>query len=464
MTAPARAAAHRVLRDVHTGRCDLAHAQARARRALHGPRDRALATEIALGTLRRRAALDHLLQGVSSRALDTLDPDVLDLLRAAAYQLRHLQRVPAHAVVDDAVALTRTMGNVRAAGYVNAVLRTLASQPAPPPLPPRPAGAAAAGSGLDRTQALEYLATTQSHPRWLVERWLDRHGFEAAERWTSFNNAAPPMALRVNQLKITPKTLTAQLAEQGVEVVPGRWSPATLVVTRGNPLATPLAAGGLFQVQDEASQLVAELVRARPGDRVLDACAAPGGKTVAIVGAMADQGLLVAGDLRPARLSLLADTLARCGCRCTRIVRLDARRPLPFGPAFDWVLVDAPCSGLGTLRRDPDIRWRRAPEELEPLARVQSALLDAAAAVVVPGGRLVYATCSSEPEENQQVVEAFLGRATAFTVEPPAARRLAPLLDAAGCLQTLPHRDALEAFFAAVLRRDGRPAGDLRYT
>ena len=244
----------------------------------------------------------------------------------------------------------------------------------------------------------------------------------------------------------------------------GRWSPATLVVTRGNPLATTLARRGLFLVQDEASQLVAELVRARPGDRVLDACAAPGGKTVAIAGAMADRGLLVAGDLRRARLALLADTLAGCGCRSARIVRLDARAPLPFGPAFDWVLVDAPCSGLGTLRRDPDIRWRRTPDELPALARVQSALLDAAAAVVAPGGRLVYATCSSEPEENRHVVEAFLGRAPGFTVDPPRAPHLAPLLDAAGCVQTLPHRDSLEAFFAAVLRRDSRPAHDLRYT
>ena len=464
MTAPARAAAHRVLRDVHTGRRDLAHAQARVRRSLADPRDRALVAEIALGTLRWRAALDHLLQQVSSRGLDTVDPDVLDLLRAAAYQLRHLQRVPAHAVVDDAVALTRTVGRAHAAGYVNAVLRALAARPATAALPPRPADAAAAGRDLDRKQALAYLGTTQSHPRWLVERWLDRHGFEVAERWTSFNNTAAPITLRVNRLRTSPADLAAQLVEQGVEVAAGRWSPATLVVTRGNPLATELAGRGLFLVQDEASQLVAELVRARPGDRVLDTCAAPGGKTVAIAGAMADRGLLVAGDLRPARLSLLADTLAGCGCRSTRIVRLDARRPLPFGPAFHWVLVDAPCSGLGTLRRDPDIRWRRTPDELRPLAQMQSALLDAAAAVVAPGGRLVYATCSSEPEENQHVVEAFLGRAAGFTVEPPGAPQLAALLDAGGCVQTLPHRDSLEAFFAAVLRHDSRPARDLRYT
>ena len=453
MTAPARAAAHRVLRAVHSGRCDLPQAQARARRALDDPRDRALAAEIAIGTLRWRAALDCVLAQASSRALDTLDPDVLDVLRAAAYQLRHLQRVPAHAVVHDAVALTRTTARARAAGFVNAVLRTLARQPQAAALPARPAGAGRAG-GADRRQALAWLATTQSHPHWLVERWLDRYGFDAAARWTSFNNAAAPIALRANTLRISPAALAEQLASRGVEVAPGRWSPAALIVTRGNPLATDLAADGLFQVQDEASQLVAELVRARPAERVLDACAAPGGKTVAIAGAMANRGLLVAGDRRAARVALLADRLASCGCGNTRAVRLDARGPLPFGAVFDWVLVDAPCSGLGTLRRDPDIRWRRRPDELKALGRLQSDLLAGTAAVVAPGGRLVYATCSSEPEENQDVVEAFLERAAEFRVEPPATPRLAALVDAGGRLRTLPHRDGLEAFFAVVLRRD----------
>lgn len=452
MTAPARAAAHRVLRDVHSGRCDLPQAQARARRALDDPRDRALAAEIAIGTLRWRAALDCVLAQASSRALDTLDPDVLDVLRAAAYQLRHLQRVPAHAVVHDAVALTRTTARARAAGFVNAVLRTLAGRPQAAALPTRPAGAGRVG-GLDRQRALAWLATTQSHPRWLVERWLDRYGFDAAARWTSFNNAAAPITIRANTLRISPPALAEQLASRGVEVAPGRWSPAALIVTRGNPLATDLAAAGLFQIQDEASQIVAELVRARPAERVLDACAAPGGKTVAIAGAMANRGLLVAGDRRPARLALLADRLARCGCGNTRTVRLDARGPLPFGAVFDRVLVDAPCSGLGTLRRDPDIRWRRRPDELQALGRLQSALLAGAATVVAPGGRLVYATCSGEPEENQDVVEAFLEREAEFRVEPPVAPHLEALVDAGGRLRTLPHRDGLEAFFAVVLRR-----------
>ena len=454
MTAPARAAAYRVLRDVHSGRFDLATAQARAARSLHDPRDRALAAEISTGTLRWRARIDHLLARVSSRRLDRIDPEVLDILRAAGHQILHLERVPDHAAVDDAVALTRSVRKTSAAAFVNAVLRALASRPQLDELPARPAAASAAGT-IDRKQALAYLSITRSHPRWLVERWLDRYGFEAADRWTSFNNEPAPVTLRVNTIKTSVEALTALLAARGVMVAPGRWSSRTLVVQQGNPLATDLAGQGLFLAQDEASQLVAELVAARPGQRVLDACAAPGGKTAAIAGGMADRGLIVAADLRPARVALLARTLAGCGCRSVRVVRLDARRTLPFAPVFDRVLVDAPCSGVGTLRRDPDIRWRCTPGDLPALAATQAALLRAAAAVVVPGGRLIYATCSSEPEENEAVVERLLAGGAPFARERPAGNAPSQLIDGQGQLRTLPHRDGLEAFFAAVLRRNG---------
>ena len=458
MTAPARAAAHRILRDVHTGRADLPHAQARERRALTESRDRALASEIVIGTLRWRAALDHVLTQVSSRPLAALDADILDLLRASAYQLLYLDRVPNHAVVHDAVGLTRELRKRSAAGFVNAVLRAIASRDPVVCLPPRPASAAGSPDSLDRDEALDYLSTTLSHPRWLVERWLDRYGFEAAERWASFNNEPAPITLRVNTLTTSPAALVGELEARGVEVSPGRWSPQSLVVTRGNPLATDLADSGLFLIQDEASQLVAELVAACPNDRVLDACASPGGKTVVIAGTMSDQGLLVAADLRPRRVALLSRTLAQHRCGCARVVRLDSRHSQPFASVFDWVLVDAPCSGLGTLRRDPEIRWRRSPEDLPTLAARQSALLAAAATVVSPGGHLVYATCSSEPEENQQVVERFLKTEPRFTVEPPVARHVAAFIDANGYFQCLPHRDALEAFFAVVLRRSTNSA------
>jgi 16S rRNA (cytosine967-C5)-methyltransferase len=443
---------------------DLAHAQARVRKDLPDTRDRALATEVVTGTLRWRARLDHIIQQASSRPLGRIDPDVLDLLRLSAYQLLHLERVPDHAVVDDAVGLVRSLGKSSASPFVNAVLRAVVRRRATLDLPQPPSSARQTSASRDeeheddedRTEdeaaLLDYLATTLSNPRWLAERWYRRYGFEATEQWLHFNNTAAPVALRVNTLRRTPDQLASELAAHGVDTARSRWTPDALIVTQGNPTTTPLANQGLFWLQDEASQLVAELVMAQPGQRVLDTCASPGGKALVVASTLDDEGLLVCGDLRPRRVAILKEILAGVGPDCTRIVRFDARRP-PCGPVFDWVLLDAPCSGLGTLRRDPDIRWRRLPDDLESLAAMQLTLLEGAASAVAVGGHLVYATCSSEPEENQLVVSRFLETHPHFRLEPPSQPRLSALVDGEGFFQTLPHRDGLEAFFAATLGR-----------
>lgn len=454
MIAPARRAAHRVLRSVHARRADLSTALARARRPLDDARDRALAGEIAAGTLRWRAAADHLLAQVSSRPLDALDVDVLDLLRAAVYQLRWLERVPARAVVHDAVELARELGPAGTDRFVNGVLRTLSDERRPTSLPARPPPPT--GADEDRRAVLDYLSVTQSHPRWLVERWLDRHGMDAASSWVRFNNEPPPVTLQANQLKGSVQDLTDRLATCGVQTTPARWAPGALRVTAGLPLATPLNAEGRLLVQDEAAQLVTALVDAGPDARVLDVCAAPGGKAVGLAGAMANHGLLVAADLRPRRLALLKETLNRCGVRCGHVVRLDGAASLPFDAVFDRVLVDAPCSGLGTLRSDPDIRWRHPPESLRTLATRQLTLLSQAAAVVRRGGMLVYATCSSEPEENEEVIGRFETMHPDFSVVTPAEPRLSRFIDAVGHFRTLPFRDGLQAFYGAVLRRHTR--------
>jgi 16S rRNA (cytosine967-C5)-methyltransferase len=248
--------------------------------------------------------------------------------------------------------------------------------------------------------------------------------------------------------------VAASLAAAGVETEPTRHAPDGLVVTAGNPLRMP--ADGSFLVQDEASQLVSVVAGARPGERVLDLCASPGGKTVAMAADMEDRGVLVACDVRARRVHLLRDTVRLSGARCIRLTRVPAAGPLPFDPVFDRVLVDAPCSGLGTIRRDPDIRWRRDERDLPALAADQLALLERAASVLRAGGRLVYATCSSEPEENEAVVDAFLSRHTEFTpvdLRQDAAPLLKPLLDGRGMLRTQPFVHGLEAFFAAVLLR-----------
>src|SRR5687767_5457962 len=431
MTAPARTAAYHALRAVAANREDLPTALARSRTHLDDDRDRGLAAEIVTGALRWQRSLDYLIEHFAQRPLRKIDGDVLVILRLSVYQLLHLDRVPASAVVDDAVDLTRGARKQSASGFVNAVLRSLLRQRHRLPLPARPEM-----SG-DRDAALQYLGITHSHPEWLVARWLDRHGLDAAERWVRFNNETPALTVRANRLRLSRDQLRAALADQGVETEPTRHAPDGLIVVEGNPLHAE-ANDGSFFVQDEASQLVSIVAGARPGERVLDLCASPGGKTTAMAADMNDSGVIIASDVRARRLTLLRDTVESSGARHVHVVHVPASGALPFRLPFDRVLVDAPCSGLGTVRRDPDIRWRRAERELAGLARDQIALLSRAADAVAPGGRLVYATCSSEAEENEQVVDRFLEEHAGFELIDLRGESalLTPLLDDRGMLRT----------------------------
>jgi 16S rRNA (cytosine967-C5)-methyltransferase len=348
------------------------------------------------------------------------------------------------------VDLTRRAGKRSAAGFVNALLRTISRQRKVLPLPKRPS------AGSTREEVLDYLSVALSHPRWLAARWLDRFGFEAAEAWLAFDNAPAPLTLRANRLRLERDGLERRLAGEGVVVRPARFAPDGFIVETGQPLAGSGLDAGWFVVQDEASQLVPLLAGERPGECVLDACASPGGKTTALAAAMADRGVLVACDVRDKRIDLLRRTVAASGATNVHIVQADLLRPLPLGARFDCVLLDAPCSGLGVLRRDPDIRWRRRESDLAKLAAAQQQMVRHAAMVVAPGGRLVYATCSSEPEENEAVVESFLAESRHFVRRDAreASRTLpAAVVDERGYLRTLPHRHGLEAFFGAVLER-----------
>ena len=453
MIAPARVAAYDILCAVSAGNADLPTAMALARAGLHDDRDRALAAEIATGVQRWRAALDHLIVEFSKRAIVRLDPEIVEILRLSAYQLLHLTRVPAAAVVDDAVDLTKRAGKRSASGFVNAVLRTISRRRASLPLPPRPSDPA------DRDAALEYFSVTLSHPRWLAGRWYERLGFEAAEAWMQFNNTPGSVTLRANRLQLTRESLAQRLTADEIQVHPTVYAPDGLVVDEGHPLRGTGQEQGWFVVQDEASQLVTLLAGDRPLPRVLDTCASPGGKTTALAALMEGHGLLIACDVRDRRVDLLRRTVAASGAGNVRIVQADLLAPLPFTSVFDCVLVDAPCSGVGTLRRDPDIRWRRREHDLPSLAAAELTMLRHAAAQVAPAGRLVYATCSSEPEENEGVVAAFLAATPGFTALHAglATARLAEaLIDHRGHLRTQPHLHGLEAFFGAVFER--RPA------
>lgn len=461
MIAPARVAAFRVCDQVERGEATLPDALAHL--TLHDARDRALAAEIATGVFRWRAALDHVIAGQLTRAIERVDAVVLGILRISAYQLLFLDRVPARAVVDDAVSLARQRKRTSAAGFVNAVLRKIAGQSREALLPP-PGHA-------------DYLTVTLSHPRWLIERWTARYGAEATERWARFDNTVAPLTLRANTLRTSREALAAELAEFAVETDPAPFAPDGLIVRTGHPLRTPLATSGRFVAQDEASQVVGSLAQAAcvflhasrgpiaAPLRVLDACAAPGGKTLALAAAVGAAGdhQLFAADRRARRMQLLRETLAAAGATTVKLVQLDLEGGLPFprgeAAAFDLILVDAPCSGLGTLRREPEIRWRRTDADLPGFAHRQRRMLHEAASALRPGGLLLYATCSSEPDENEQVAAAFRDEHPQFvSVDPrawPLPEAIAPLINDAGHLRTLPHQHGLEAFFAAAFQRRG---------
>jgi 16S rRNA (cytosine967-C5)-methyltransferase len=452
MISPARVAALTALNDVNARRHDLPAAIARVRPGLKDERDRALATDLVTGTLRWQQQLDYLIEHFARRPPAKLDFEVLQILRLGAYQLIHLDRVPASAAVNDAVAQTRRAKKTSAAGLVNAVLRAIAASKAKGALPVP-----------DKTDELTYLEVSLSHPRWLAERWLRKLGFADTEARETFNNTPSPLTIRVNRLKTEPQALVEALAKLDVDVVPARYAPDAFVVRTGNPLRTPLAHSGMFFLQDEASQLVSLLGAVKPGMRVLDACASPGGKTTAMAAFANDRAEIVAADLRSARVQLLRDTVRSSGAHSIRIVQADLEAGLPFGPIFDLVFVDAPCSGLGTIRRDPDIRWRRTAADLPDLATAQNRMIRNAAQAVAPRGTLVYSTCSSEPEENEAVVAGFVAGNPSFrpvdlhddlhAARSPHLAALEPVLDPAGFLRTLPEKHGLEAFFGAVLRR-----------
>lgn len=425
MIAPARRAAVDALRQIDESDVDMGAAIAGVRATLTDQRDHGLLLELVGGTLRMRAAIDYQLALRVTRPLAKLDAAVLRILRLSAFQLLYLSRLPASAVINDAVELTRRAGKSSASGLANAVLRALSRERQtltwPPPGDP------------------DHLAIVYSHPRWLIERWSARYGVDDTIAWLAFNNQPATLCLAANRHLTTREALAEELASDGVTTAPTQRASNGLNVLDGRALNTRAFREGRCLVQDEASQLISELAAHAARGRVLDLCASPGGKTLALSAAVGARGVVIATDIRSHRIRLLAKTLSRCRVPNAKVVHV-SDGPLPFrDQTFDLVLIDAPCSGLGTVRRDPDIRWRRTAQDLPRLAAAQVALLTNAAGLVKPGGTIVYSTCSSEPEENSEVVAAFLAGHPQFS----ETRRH----------ETLPFRDQLEAFFGSVLER-----------
>jgi 16S rRNA (cytosine967-C5)-methyltransferase len=403
------------------------------------PLDRNLATEIVMGVLRWRSVLDDTIAHFSFTPFRKLDLEVLTALRMGVYQKQFLSKIPAHASVNETVELVKQAKKVSATGLVNAVMRKIKS--------------AAYDPHASALNGMSYLTSSLAHPKWLVERWVNELGDANAKSICEYDQRVP-----VTTLRLSSPDDENMLAQQGIQLATGALMKNARVVTGGELSATILS-DNTIAIQDEGSQLVAALVG--DGQRILDCCAAPGGKTAAMATRL-PSAEIIATELHPHRATLLRKLAPQSN---VQVITADALA-LPYGPEFDRVLADVPCSGTGTLARNPEIKWKLKPEDLTDLQARQIAILCAAMRHVAPGGRLVYSTCSLEPEENEQVIVACLQDASDFRIIP-MRQELARLqksddlvwknidqLISGDFLRTIPGVQPCDGFFAAILEKN----------
>ena len=407
--------------------------------------DRRLATELVMGVLRWRGELDFQIETISGRPLERLDSEVGTILRLGVYQIQFLEKVPKAATVNEAVQMTKAVHKRSAAGFVNAVLRKC-----------EPGRGAARLERFDGLGEATRASVRRATPGWLFERWADM-----ALRLAWASTQVPPTVLRVVDRAHHVARLREELALEGIQARPGRFSSRALVVESGNVQASQALRQGSVVIQDEASQLITDLLMPQPGQRVLDLCAAPGIKAGQIA-QMLGSGTLVTCDRSVSRLRTMAKLLPNWIPRGVKwlAVRLDATQALPFGCQFERILLDAPCSGTGTLARNPEIKWRLQPADLKRLAEAQVKMLKNALGSLSGAGRLVYATCSLEPEENEGVVKRALEESPGYLLASPSELKsaypaLSPLFDPQGYLSTRPDLYTMDGFFAAVIVRKG---------
>ena len=411
--------------------------------------DRALAVQLAAGTIQRLNTLDWALSIHLDKDLDSLTPPIRNILRLGLYQFFYLQRIPDYAVVDQAVRLAHRYGHRGTAGLVNALLRKLAGQFNNLPWPDK-----------DKNP-VDYLALTESFPRWIIKRMLNDFSFLETAQWCAANNRKPHLSIRPNRLRISPAGLAEKLGHEGYSISENTGSvPGLLYLAPGqNPAASDSFREGLFTIQGESSALVPPLLEPHPGDTLIDLCSAPGGKTTHLAELIEDCGKVYAVELSSNRLELVRRAAARMGLESIVLLQADgtaidrSNLTLP-----DAVLVDAPCSGLGVIRRLPEIKWRRQESDLPGLQRKQLQLLNAAARILPPGGKLLYSVCTTMREETGEVLESFSAANSNFVLQD-----LLPLLppvvqekqDQEKGIYLYPHRHNLDGFFIALWRKKG---------
>ena len=443
----AREVALHALLDVRSGRFAEHALSVHLDRANPSTEDRALATELVYGVLRWRKRLDGVLHRCLDRPRRKLNPSLLEILRIALYQILLLDRIPDHAVVDQAVIQSRLHCGSHTAPFVNGVLRnTLRRREAVDLLP-----------GTDASSLAEYY----SHPLWLVTRWIDQLGPDVTRRILIHNNSRAPLDVRVNRIMATPERVEELLGRVGVSTQSALHMPNCLQVSapKGPVASLPGYQEGLFTAQARASQMIAPMMSANPGDRILDACAAPGGKTAQLAEQMENNGSIVAVDVDPVRLDDMRKNLQRLGVRCVDARCGDVSDPefVASLGAFDRILLDAPCSNLGVLRHNPEVKYRLGPDDPTEFAERQLRMLMATSAGLKHGGTLVYSVCTVTTEETSGVVSDFLSSRDGYTLIPvdPNETPSSKFVDPRGFFSTFPPADEnpLDGFFAARIRR-----------
>jgi 16S rRNA (cytosine967-C5)-methyltransferase len=403
--------------------------------------DRRFVTELVYGTVKAKQTIDYFLAKFISRGLSSLSPVILNILRLGVYQLLFLTKVPVSAACNQSVELAKKYGHAGTVKFVNGVLRNIARSPEKLTYPDR------------QSQPVEFLSLRYFHPQWMIQRWLDRFGFDETEQLCQANNEIPPLSLRTNTLKIDRLALLEILRQEGVTCEAVASVPEGIICSKHPSLGSLTSLkDGLFQVQDVSSMLVAHVLGPKRGEYIIDACGAPGGKSTHIAALLENQGRVLSVDLYEHKLALVRQNAERLGIGIIETLALDATdlAAAKVGLA-DRVLVDAPCSGLGVLRRKPDARWRKSATLLTELPPLQLAILESAAQCLKSGGTLVYSTCTTEPEENEQVVQRFLQRNNHFILEETGLFLPCPVKKS--LVQYLPQRDHQDGFFIARLHR-----------
>jgi 16S rRNA (cytosine967-C5)-methyltransferase len=412
--------------------------------------DASLTTEIVYGTIQRLNTIDYFLNRFVQKGLTKLEPWVRSLLRLSFYQLYYLDKIPEHAAVHEAVAIAKRKGHQGISGMVNGVLRNVIRNKADLKVP-------------DHLSAVERIALEHSHPQWMVSRWIKQYGEKTAEDICRSNNEPPRVSVRVNTMRHDPQSMAKLMAHNGLSVRRSALSPSGIIVEgSGNMALTDWYKEGDISIQDESSMLVAEVVRPEPGMEVLDCCAAPGGKTAHMAEKMKDRGVIYAVDIHPHKQKLIQEQAARLGLGIVETVIHDAQSlPDRFADgSFDRILLDAPCSGLGVIRRKPDLKWNKEESEIADISQLQYDILCSVQRLLRADGILVYSTCTIEYEENQGLIQKFLGAHPEFELEtaldellPDEGGEASRRSSLPGTIQILPHDFHSDGFFIARLRK-----------